>query len=246
MSTSILRNLISEILSEGRRLIPRPPGYEEAARDRSRTLSDVASEFGVSISTVSDDRRKQGNPFGEEAAELSALATPVSTSSPVQKGGRPIKEMPPEYYEMLGHAPVGKIAEMFGVTDYKVSADMHRLEIPQFGKGRPAKQMPQEYYDTLGKIPDDEISKTFGAGKQKVVIDRARLGIPPYSSGKLDMPPEYYAILGKTTDTEIADRFGVSRAKVSYDREVAGIEPFFMTGQVLDPDNDRRLGPRKF
>jgi hypothetical protein len=245
MSTSILLDLIREILNEGNKPIPRPPGYEEAVRDRSRTLSDVASAFGVSISTVSNDRRKLGNPFGEEAAKLAALATPVSTSSPVQKGGRPIKEMPPEYYEMLGRAPISKIAEMFGVTDYKVSVDMHRLEIPQFGKGRPAKQMPQEYYDTLGKVSDDDVVKKFRVSNQKVATDRARLGIPPYSSGKLDMPPEYYAMLGKTTDTEIADRFGVARQKVSHDREAAGIEPFFMTGQVLDPENDRRLGPRK-
>jgi hypothetical protein len=86
---------------------------------------------------------------------------------------------------------------------------------------------------------------TFNVSKTKVLNDRERLGIPSYSSGTLDMPEEYYAALGKATDQEIASAFGVSSTKVLYDRRKAGIEPVFNTGQVLDPDTDRRLGPRK-
>jgi hypothetical protein len=248
MSTSILRNLISEILSEGRRPIPRPPGYEEAVRDRSISANDIVARFGVSLSTVYMDRSRLGDVIPHEAyaEDLAKTATPVSHTSRVQKGGRPVKEMPPEYYEMLGHAPIRVIQATFGVSDAKVSADMYRLEIPQFGRGRPVMQMPQDYYDSLGKMPDDDIVTTFNVSKTKVLNDRERLGIPSYSSGTLDMPEEYYAALGKATDQEIASAFGVSNTKVLYDRRKAGIEPVFNTGQVLDPDNDRRLGPRKF
>ena len=225
----------------------RPEGYEEAIKDRSISANDIVTRFGVSLSAVYMDRSRLGDVIPHEAyaEDLAKTATPVSHASRVQKGGRPVKEMPSEYYAMLGQAPIRVIADTFGVSETKVSADMYRLEIPQFGRGRPVKEMPQAYYDSLGKMSDLDVVNAFNVSNAKVLHDRTRLGIAPYSAGALDMPPEYYAALGKATDTEIADAFGVSRPKVSYDREAAGIEPVFYTGQVLDPDTDRRLGPRK-
>lgn len=240
------RNAIG-IRSPRARLPERPEGYEEAIRDRSISANDIVARFGVSLSAVYMDRSRLGDVLPHEAyaEDLAKTATPVSHTSKVQKGGRPVKEMPSEYYAMLGQAPIRVIADTFGVSEAKVSADMYRLEIPQFGRGRPVKEMPQAYYDSLGKMSDLDVSKAFNVTNAKVLHDRTRLGIAPYSAGTLDMPEEYYAALGKATDTEIADAFGVSRVKVSYDREKAGIEPVFYTGQVLDPDTDRRLGPRK-
>lgn len=234
------------MLSEGRP-IPRPPGYDEAIRDRSIPTKDIAAKFGISAPNVYYDRSKLGDilPHETYAEDLAKTATPVSHTSRVQKGGRPVKEMPSEYYAMLGQAPVRVIADTFGVSETKVSADMYRLEIPQFGRGRPVKEMPQAYYDSLGKMSDLDVVNAFNVSNSKVLHDRTRLGIAPYSAGALDMPEEYYAALGKATDQEIASAFGVSRVKVSYDREASGIEPVFNTGQVLDPDTDRRLGPRK-
>lgn len=247
MTVSRDRNAIGIMLPRGRSRQERPEGYEEAIRDRTKSNVDISSELGISAELVSRDRSQLGDtvPHKAYADELETFASPVSHSSVVSKGGRSVKEMPSEYYAMLGQAPVRVIADTFGVSQAKVSADMYRLEIPQFGRGRPVKEMPQGYYDSLGKMSDLDVSKAFNVTNPKVLHDRTRLGIPSYSAGTFDMPEEYYASLGKTTDQEIADAFGVSRHKVSQDREKVGIEPVFQTGRVLDPETDRRIGPRK-
>ncbi len=199
------------------------PGYEDALHDKNRSLRDIAAEFEISPAAVFNDRKARG-------IQQKGTSAPTYGRNPekAMRGGALVKEMPPEYYRMLGNAPIKTIADLFGVSGVKVMADIKREGVPNFGKGRPPKKMPDEYYDLLGKMSDLNLGTRFGVSVAKVIRDRLEAGIESYGeSGPVDVPDEYYEALGNATDQEVADRFGVSSQKVMTDRQILDIPAYF-------------------
>ena len=212
MSTSILRNLIREILSEGRKLIPRPPGYEEALQDTTRSAKSVADEFGLSTVTVLKDKRTRGivtNPKGfQEKQRLEGYEEALQDTTRSSKS----------------------VADEFGINPSTVNSDRRKI-----GAARPAVRPRLEraagYEEALRDTSRSQqsVADEFGFNAMTVFRDRKAAGIqmPRGGSVKSDRPPGYEDALHDETLSarEISKKFGISNTTVSSDRRDLGIIP---------------------
>jgi hypothetical protein len=154
----------------------RPPGYEEALRDTTRSIKRIAADFGLVSRTVHNDRIDRGIVTGRET-------------------GRPgsARPRPPGYEEALRDAEktAQSIADEFGFESTTVRRDRIKRgivtgrELGPRASGSPQvyEEDPEEealtYDDVLWDLTrsDQQVADMFGVSPRKVADDRARLEI---------------------------------------------------------------------
>jgi hypothetical protein len=216
----MLEELISSILNEARRK-PRPPGYEEALRDSTRTAQSIADEFGFSQITVLNDRRDLGIVTGRELGP-----------------GGSARPRPPGYEEALRDTTRTNqsIANEFGLSVPTLIKDRGLLGIAGPGKGGMNKSRPrsQGYEEALRDTTrtDKSIGDEFGFSQPVVNRNRRELGIVTPRSlvsvgpgPRRPRPPGYEEALRDTERSaqSIADEFGFNAMTVFRDRNSLGI-----------------------
>ncbi len=185
----------------------RPPGYEEALRDSSRSLQSVASEFGVSGPTVLRDRR--------------ALSIP--TSKGVE--GRQTISLPDSYEEdpaisSMSIEDDSEISDTTIVSDRESTGDTGRRRPRSMGYDEALRDTTRTY---------NSIADEFGLNVRTIIRDRKALDLGPkprVGSKKSDRPPGYEEALRDTTRTlrDIGQEFDLSYTTVKNDRGDLGIE----------------------
>jgi hypothetical protein len=207
----------------------RPPGYEEALRDTTRSIKRIAADFGLVSRTVHNDRIDRGIVTGRET-------------------GRPgsARPRPPGYEEALRDAEktAQSIADEFGfesTTVYRDRADRGIVTGRELGPGGSARPRPPGYDEALRDTERSSrsIASQFGLAYVTVRKDRKDRGIVtgrelgPRASGSpqvYEEDPEeeeltYDDVLWDLTrsDQQVANMFGVSPRKVANDRQRLGI-----------------------
>jgi len=229
----------------------RPPGYEEALRDSSRSLQSVASEFGVSGPTVLRDRRALAIPASKDFERRQAISLPDSYEEEMQS---------PAIQSM-------SIEDDFETSDAAAVGDKEST-----GDDGRRRSRPPGYEEALRDVTrtHQEVADAFGFNLMMIRRDRQALGLKmPLRdrSGRRRSarPPGYEEALQDVTRThqEVADAFGFNIITVFRDRQAAGIKmkmrgsrPRAMPDMAqsstpefkptVDPDKDPSLSVRDF
>lgn len=153
------------------------PWWDElVAKKDSKSLRELAEEFGVSAGAISLALKKTGTSKVPQSTE------PVEADVPVSRPGSKDFLLEP-LFEDLGNIPDAEVAKRAGVSVRTVASYRARNKIPGYkGRAAPSKRRRRKskidpYTELLGKVPDRVVAEKAGVTLNAVRNYRANRGI---------------------------------------------------------------------
>ncbi len=183
----------------------------------------VASKAGISLTTVSKERRRRDIKAFQQSA--------------------PITEWADEMIALLGVASDAEVAAELDLAIHCVTYKRQMLRIPPYHPYRNSSpnrfSWTLEQIQLLGTISDKSVADQIGVSPTTVKRHRQRLGIEPFriDSRRASWTEEILGLLGKVPDAEIRRRFGINCHSIGAKRRSLGIAPVKENQSVVATDD---------